>query len=98
MGTACEADDTAHVPLADTVHQFQMFGHSAPFRQAYHFFAFTSLSMRLSRVKLATIFFSSVFSCSRPFNQRTFEISMPRTSVDIGKSFVRMCCISVSLH
>ncbi len=45
--------------------------------KAHHFFEFTSRSMRLSGVRSATIFFSSVFPCSSSFSRFTSETSIP---------------------
>jgi len=70
-------------PFTDVILTDKVIRHSAFFRQAHHFsvplgyFALTSLSMRLSSVRSATIFFNSLFSRSRSFSRRTSEVSMP---------------------
>src|SRR6267378_3237098 len=76
-GRACQLDDAAGAPLADTEVRLEKTRSLAACGGRHHFFALIAFSIWLSRVRSATMCFSRRFSSSSPFSLRASLTSMP---------------------
>jgi hypothetical protein len=66
----CPCVGTQGSPFTHALLGFEVFYSASLLRQAYHSFEFRSFSIRTSRERSATIFFSSAFSRSSSFTSR----------------------------